>query len=334
MNKIGAAKKTSAVVWVSLFVGIIFVGLMVYALFGRPTAQTALTGPQVTTTTTGAGVTPTIVTSNPLWSVSGMNRQQSGTSVANSIQASTNGGGYVTVTAGTTTAVPGQIIEALFTNDTQYHNAYLGNSVLNDANVKQGGPFTITPGTFPITVYFNKNTSVTENIYSTTGVVMSNNATAAASVNQSDLGNGASYNLKDEMTATSLTSTQDMICVIEIEAGTNASTTPSGATLSLDGVNIPVKDTAKPTWYSTLGTSSNVYLFEVPPLDTSATKTFYIGLNAKSTGRFSPGTRIIKDCYTKEYFLDTNTGKVAYDVADTDGTLQSMAHYKYQFVFI
>jgi hypothetical protein len=135
------------------------------------------------------------------------------------------------------------------------------------------------------------------------------------------------------MTASALTSTQDMVCIVEIEAGTNASTSPAGAALDLNGVAIPVLSTSKPTWYSTLGTASNVYQFEVAPLDTTALQTFHVTLVAKPTGRFSAATRMVKTCYTKEYFEDPVTGKIVYDVADSLGNLKSMAQYKYTVYF-
>lgn len=302
---------------------ILVVAALVAYLF-VPQFQTTVNGffggSTTTTGTTTSGGT-TINTVNPIVQVTGLDRQAQGTSVSSSAKGAftVNGvtGGYKTITLGTDTAVPGQSLALLLTNNTSYHNAIVP-------------AFEVKSGSFPVTVYFNKNATVTENIYTTTGLVISN---GGGTQNQTALGNGASYNLKDEMTAASLTSTQDMVCVIEIEAGSNASTTPMGATFALNGVAIPLKSQSKPVWYSTIGTTSNVYLFDVAALDTPATRTFTIGLNSKSTGAFIAGSRMVKSCYTKEYFVDPNTGVVTYDVADSDGTLKSMATYTYTVYF-
>lgn len=272
----------------------------------------------------GTGVSETTInTVNPLWAVSAIDKQSSGTDVTVTIRASTDDGGFTTVTTGTTTQVQGQTIDVLFTNNTHYHNA-----ILKDVK--------IASTTFPLTVYLDKNASVTENIYSTTGSVLSNSV-GAWITNQTDLGNGATYNLKDEMQAASLTSTNDMLCVVEVVAGTNVSTSPVGAILT-GGSGATSAGNYKPSWYSVNSSNSAVYLFDVKPLSTSATQTFNLQLNSKSTGRFSAtagpaGPSVIKTCYTKEWFIDSNTGKLTYDVADTSGTLMSIANYRYQFAF-
>ena len=41
------------------------------------------------------------------------------------------------------------------------------------------------------------------------------------------------------------------------------------------------------------------------------------------------GSKLYITCYTKEYFVDTQTGKVSYDVEDSLGTLKSIANYQY-----
>jgi hypothetical protein len=269
--------------------------------------------------TPGGGIT--LNTVNPTISIAGSDAQASGTVVAGTTSQSyaINGGTFGALSLGTTTAVAGQTIEMVLANSS-YHTKYVPS-------------MPIASTSFPVAVQFDKNATVTEYVYSTTGVVLTNNLSAAPISNQTALGNGASYNLKDEMTASALQSTNDMTCIIEIEAGNNATVTPLGATLSLNGNALPIVGTSKPVWYTTMGTNSNVYLYDVPALKTSATQTFTIGLNAKSTGQFQTLSHVVKSCYTKEWFIDPNTGKAVYAVADSNGALKSIASYKYMIIF-
>lgn len=259
----------------------------------------------------GQGSGGLIITTNPTVAVAAQDAQSQGTSVGNALTyAFTRGGAFVT---SPTTAVPGQVLDLLVTNGTTYHSAAVK-------------AITITPSTFPVSVLLNKNATVTESIYTTTGLVIANGVGVQ---NQTDLGNGMTYNLKDEMTANALTSTQDMVCVFELTSGNNASTSPPGVTF---GGALPTS-TSKPTWYTTVGVNSNVYLFDVPALSTSATNTRTIGLTAKTAGRFQAGSRLIKTCYTKENFVDSVNAQISYDVADSNGNLKSIASYTYTVYF-
>lgn len=284
----------------------------------------------------GSGIT--LVTTDPVIQIAGTDLQQGGTAVTGSAQVATNGNGFTSATLGTTTAKVGQTLDILIVNNTAYHNAYYGKDVSGDDNVVQkdangdtvANSINVKPGTFPIGVKFNKNGSLaTDNIYSTTGVVM----TTGGATNQTDLGNGASYNFKNEMAMGSLLSTQDMSCVVEVTAGVNL-TAPNGITMSLNGANIAPKLTARPQWYTLVGgVDSVVYVFDVPALSSTATQQFYIGVNTKSTGRLPATSSVIRTCYTKEYFIDSQTGKVAYDVADSLNAIKSMASYTKRFYF-
>ena len=324
MNSKTKVRKTLGwIAGIALVIGLVM-------MFALPNAGLAFAGGKISTfAIAGAGVAggqnvntgtgTTIVTTNPTIAFSGSDKGQVGTSVFSNYYASvytsaTDNGNFGAINS-PTTAVPGQKIDFLIANGTSYHSTILKGLQIN-------------AGSFPYSVQFDKNASMTENVYTTTGVVL-----ASGTQNQTNLGNGASYNFKDEMTAGALTSTNDMVCVIEIEAGNNASVTPIGATLALNGANIALKSTSKPVWYSVLGTNSNVYLFDVPAISTTATQTFTIGLNAKSTGAFTATTRAVKGCYTKEHFIDPNTGELSYDVADSNGAMKSMALYTKTIVF-
>ncbi|CAK0757031.1 hypothetical protein CCP1ISM_60046 [Azospirillaceae bacterium] len=258
----------------------------------------------------------TINTVNPYITVTAVDGQATGSAVAVSAQAAFDGGSYKSITLGSDTAVPGQTLAMLLTNNTQYHN-------------KKVDAFTVATTSFPVTVLFNKNASVTENIFNTVGLVITTGGGAGATTeNQTALGNGATYNWKDCMSGTALASTQDMVCIIEVSVGSNVSTT-SGVTY--DG-KAP-SSTSKPTWYTVAGTNSNVYLFDIPALASGAEVCRNIQLVNKATGSFPGGSHVVKTCYTKEYFKDPNSGAIVYDVADSNGLLKSMAHYTYDSYF-
>jgi len=317
----------NAVVWV--------IGILVVAIFASKAglfdgSNGAGTGTSTQTSQTGSGTI--INTVNPAIQVAGVDKQQTGTTVtSNPAKASTGGGAFATITLGTTTTVPGQTLDLFLTNGTSYHTAYYGKDIQGDANVQQStSSISVTPSTFPITVVYNKNATVTENIFNTLGVAITNGGGAT---NQTNNGNGASYTLKDSMSGTSLQSTQDMKCIVELTAGVNASTTPAGVTLSLNGNSIPVVSTSIPAWYTPVGTNSRVWIFDVAPLSSAAQVDYSLGLNALSTGSFTAGNRAIKTCYTKEYFIDPNSGQVTYDVADSNNVVQSIAKYAYTVYF-
>jgi hypothetical protein len=259
----------------------------------------------------------------PIITAAPVDLQSAGTTVGTTgNQFSVNSGAFSALTLGTSTAQQGQTVDILFVNGTTYHNAYVTGIVVSTTS-------------FPVTVKLNKNATVTENMYNTVGQVMSNGVGGWVT-NQTQLGTGSTYNFKDEMQAASLTSTNDMLCVIEIVNGVNASTSPLGAVLT-GGSGVTFVSTSKPTWYTTNSSNSNVYLYKVKALSTSATQTFNLAVTAKTLGDFAPSAGgnfgLAKTCYTEETFLDPNTGKVVTDVADSNGLLKSMAAYSYKIAF-
>lgn len=300
-------------------IGVIIIALILVALIGGGyalwktgtfggTTQSVANSPQAQNTANGV----VINTADPVVSVTGLDAQQKGTTVTSTAKANTNSQGFASVTLGTTTSKVGNKVALFLSNGTTYHNAY-----------KEG--FDVSTTTFPVQILFNKNGSVTENVYNTVGQVATNGGGAT---NQTSLTEGASYTLKDEISGTSLASTQDMTCVVEVTAGVNLTSSPAGITLGLNGQNIPSVSTSIPAWYNPVGTNSRAYLFDVPAIDSGATRTFSIGINTLTTGKLVPTSRILKTCYTKEYFIDTD-GSVKYGVADANNVVKSMASYPY-----
>ena len=302
---------TLGVIVVILLAILIFSGIGIGIYVASGTKETAIGGEGQAT---GNGGT-TIVTTNPIISIIG-NDEQSGTTVSTSGNSYSrdSDSSYDSVTLGTTTAIPGQVIRLLLVNNTQYHN-----QVWN-----LDGAIKVQANTFPVNVQFNKNATITESLY-----YQNTKLTNGGGANNiTNLGNGASYSLTDEMQANALTNTQDMVCIIEVEAGTNLSTDSPGVTY--DGALSTNRETG--SWYTPQTTASKIYTFDRPAISSTKPVTSNIYVNFKSTGGMgSAGTNsdIIKSCYVKEWFKDPTTGKLTYDVVDSQGTVKSMAIYTY-----
>lgn len=273
-----------------------------------PKLQTAVGGGGVTETETGNIITTsTTLTIKPIDAITKA-------SVGGSYQLGINGGqlGGSTATTSTSAVSAGDTLDVLFTNNTQYHNLYL-------SNVKVPNSVTFTlDDTKGLNVY--KNASVTLSTFNTNDQVMTNGGGAT---NQTDNGAGSAYNIKLRMVGQDQTSTQDLKCLVEVQTGANVSK------VTWDG-----KDGTKttPSWYTLIGSASNVYVFEIAPITNAVTRDSYINIQAASAKTL--GTNKVKiGCYTKDWFLDSNDGKVKYDTEDSIGTLKSMASYSTSFYF-
>lgn len=284
-----------------------------------------------------------IVTTDSIISVSATDEKAPGTTVGLiGSQYTTGSGRFSAVTLGTTTAKPGNEIELLLINNTQYHNVWIGHDIVGDENVQptvtntQGnqlsGIITVDTKTFPLNTQFKKNASVTEVIsYPYSGLNLNNggganNITGASSLN--------TFILNDKMYGSDLQSTQDLTCVYELENGTTASTTPAGISVSGNGAKLV--GTGTPSWYSykTNSATARVWVYDMPPITTSGEYASTItikGLSTVSTP-MAVGSRFVKTCYTKEYFNDANNG-ISYGVADSNNVIQSMAIYEFTAYF-
>ena len=308
-------KKGQVAVWlIVILLGVLVVsavGIGIY--FATGTTQQVVGDGQ----TTGDGGL-TLVTTNPIIAILGNDAQQDGTTVSttSSKYSRDSDSSYATVTLGTTTAIPGQVIRLLLVNNTQYHNA-VWNVDVNDPT--KDGKIVVQANTFPVNVQFNKNATITESVYYQNTKLT--NGGGANNITQ--LGNGASYSLTDEMQTNALTSTQDMLCVIELTAGTNATTETPGATYA--GALSEGIETS--SWYTPVGTASKLYTFSRPAISNTNPISANILLSSKSTGNFIATSYMKKSCYTKEFFVDPSTGKITYGVADSQGTVKSMAIY-------
>jgi hypothetical protein len=316
-------KKTNGWMIFGIFMAVVVVVGGVYLMSSRTALQTLF--PQAVSPQGGGtgegGVT--INTANPVINVKATDLQSGGTAVGlTGSQAFIQAPGaapasWSSVVLGTDTAVVGQTVGLLAINNTQYHNAYLA-------------PFTVASNSFPVSMKFNKNATVTENMYPSTGGTAYTNAVGGFVTNITALGAGTPYTIKDDMNANALTSTQDLVCLIEIRNGTALSSgTPYGVTL--DGAN-PFS-TSKPSFYTLNSSTSAVFLFNVAAMSDSIIKSHTITVNTASNKAIAASAGdvpfLIKTCYTKEWFLDPS-GVPTYDYVDTYGALKSIAQYRYE----
>ena len=284
------------------------------------------TGAGTITGTSGISGTQPIVTTNPTIDFVGQQAQNIGNTFSTNYQVSVSGGAYGSNTAsGTGTAVPGQV-DSFLINASGYHNAQLLG-------------LQIAANTFPLSIQMNKNASVTQvwnypyanvNLYNAAaGGNVSTNITNSGS-------NGASYIINENMYGTSQASTQDMLCLVELTAGINATVSnPTGVQLTGNGVTPDsVYYNTAPVWYTPASTNSRVWGFDVPAISSSSDFPMTLTLQSQSSKSFPSGSQVIQTCYTKEYFIDSGTGKIVYGIADSQtNAIQSAAQYKFAAYF-
>lgn len=294
--------KKGAINWgVLALIGVLIIGYMMY------TAKPA------TTTITGTQGGTYISTGSTTLTLSAVDAAQTGVTVGATTKYSVNGGAYGTGSLSLSSLSPGNALNILVVNNTQYHNG-----VLKGYSVPSAPSDTKT-------VALDKNASVTEYILAQgTNTVLTNGGGA---VNQT-VSSGQSVTLKDEMFGTQLASTEALVCIVEATDGSQLTTSPPGVTLN--GAN-PFS-TAKPNFYTGTSANSNYYLFNVPALTNSNEVDYSLSVNT-AVGKTLSGTKVIKDCYTKENFVDPVTGVLGNDIQDSNGALVSIAHYKYTVQF-
>lgn len=294
MNKSGKSSTIITVGVVALVALLAVIGLKVFGFL----PQTALGG-----TTVDNGIAPGtyLATGSTTLSIAGVDAFNQGTSVGSSSRISTNGAAF---TSGVTTASPGNKLSILLINNSiaGYHNAYIPSHTVPAA------------ATDVIPVTFNKNASVTITIFNTNNQVIDGvgtNQTVAA---------GGTYTMAVRMDGTADASTQDMNCIFESNNGTAS----DKVTFSVPGAQYI--GTSKPNWYTLEGTNSEVWVYKMPPIADAASVSGTIQITS-ATGKNLDNGALKMSCYTYDFFLDSATGKVAYDVEDSLGALQSMASY-------
>lgn len=257
-------------------------------------------------TSGGGGAGTTIITTSSTLSLTGYDALASGSNAGVTTYIRTNGVGAFKT--GITTANPGDTIDLLLVNDTDYHNLYVPSLKV------EGVAFTRS---FPM---FANTSSLTITVFNTNGQPMDGtnyNQTVAA---------GGSYNLKMRLDGIDKTSTQDMRCVFESNASTNLSD------IIVSGLGAVRIGATAPSFYTLGSTSGRVWSYDISPVVGAVSPegtVAVVSAVAKSVAK----TSLNITCYTKEYFLDEYTGLVSYDVQNSAGTKKSMNSYNEAIYF-
>ena len=245
---------------------------------------------------------PYISTGATGFSFVGSNALQGGTSVTPTTYVSTNGGAYSSsIVSGT----PGDTVDLLFTS-TGYHSVFLpGVAVATEPtqnfNVKFYQNGTVT------TTIFNNND---DKLYDTAGT---GNQTVVS---------GGTYNMRIRLDGQDKKSTNPMRCILEASNGT------AMKSMTLSGLGAVFKNKEKPSSYALNGSDSEVWVYDIDAITGAVSPGGTIGVQSE-TGMSLADSRFKIDCYTKESFIDTETGDVMVGIEDSQGTLQSLAHYQF-----
>ena len=117
-----------------------------------------------------------------------------------------------------------------------------------------------------------------------------------------------------------------MIVILEASDGTKVDK------LTLSGTGVEYLGMAKPSSYSLAGSSSQVWVYKVPAIEGAVSVNYVVGALSK-TAQDTSGTYWKFTARTKENFIDSVTGKVAFDIEDSLGTSQSLATYSASYYF-
>lgn len=253
----------------------------------------------------GSGTT--VITAATTETIAGSDAMNPGTVVSGTTSVSVNGGTFVTDDFSVSTS-PGEALEILVVNNTAYHNAVLTKTVPNAVTDR-------------IDAKLYKNATVTITVYDQFTSLDASGASSNAT-----MASGESKNLDVYLQGTTEQSTQDMVCVVETSDNTKVEE------VILAGAGATKTTRGKPSSYTLLGTSSSVWVYDMAPIDSSAKKSYTLTIKSKA-GQDASSTQFKVACLTKEHFLDSRTGKLAYDIEDSSGTLKSMASYSFVDTF-
>lgn len=286
--------KTSALVALGAIALIVIAALASYAMFFK-TSQTI--GPQ---TSTGSGGAGTYISTGATTLRYAISDEITGAAViADTV---TQQGGTGPYEKSITTGSPGDKISVMLNaSGAGYHAAYIPSYTVPNAPVSTQ------------TVKMKANGTVTIDIFNTDSVKMTNGGGATNQTATS----GATYNLRIRMTGTSNKDTGPMRCILEGEVGVNISR------IELTGFGAVKQTVGKPNSYTLLGSGSSVYIYDIDPIVGAAAPEGNLVV-ISNTAKTLQGSRIKVMCKTKDYFVDSNTGLVVFDIEDSAGTDKSM----------
>lgn len=306
MNKKGA---TNWLVIVLIVAVAIFVFKSEIFGMGTPAAVAPASGATVTTT----GGTTVYATSSVL-TLTGYDAKLPGTTPTTQAWIKlSNSPQYTAITSGTTALTPDTTFDLLMVNHTTYHNA-----VFKDEKAV-GTAYTKS---YPM----KANASLsTFQVISTAFTILSNSDTGAINQTSTET-NGEVITLAVKMGGTPNAETQDLRCVLE----TNDS---AKYDMSLTSFNFPgatLEGTSKPGSFTQMVGTSSLKTYLVPSFTDGSIKEGTLTLQAK-TAQHLNNTYVKLNCYTKEYFIDGTDGTIHYDIENSQGTIQSLGRFTYQF---
>lgn len=248
-----------------------------------------------------------IVTSATTLTFASVDALSPGTSLTGTSNIAVNGAAFKT---GITSASGGDVLDVLLTNLT-YHASVIKGYIV---------PTSKASVVIPAPMY--KNASVTMTVFNTNNLAM----TDGGNVNQTVV-TGGSYNLAIRIDGQDKASTGDMRCILEASDGTKAQL------VTLTGLGgATYVGMSKPSSYTLGGTSAQIWVYDVPAIVGAVSPTGTISITSQTSQTLST-TYLKVACRTKENFIDSNTGKLAYDIEDSLGTSKSGAQYSFTGYF-
>lgn len=228
-------------------------------------------------------------------------KQTGTTGLGGTLYASVDGAAYSTTT---TPASVGSVIDYYFLNGSTYHS-----TVLNDVK-------TPCAGEMPIEMKLLGNSSLTITVYNQYGTATLSDGGGATNLS---LASGESATVKVMLQAQNLKGTQKMRCVLE------SNSTTKMKEMKLDGFG--ATPAVRPSFYTVNATKSVTWAYDINSVEGATPVEGYIYMEPKTSQDLS-GSMFIIDCYTYEYFLDSVTGQVPFDIEDSQGTKKSIGTYR------
>ena len=286
------ARKVSPTMAIFGTILVIAVVVLIYAVFFR-TSQTGLVNPNG-----GSTVGTYISTGATAFTFSTYDEATKTNVTSSSIVRIGDTGPFL---AGITSASPGNNIFA-FLSAPGYHTVYTDKLVLPSSPTSY----------FPIAM--KGNGTVLIDVWNTNNVIMAN---AGAGTNQTAQVGGV-YNHQIRLTGSSNKDTGDMECILEAENGSAVQR------IELTGLGaVAQQGVGKPQFYTLLSSSSAVWVFDISPIVGPVTPMGNMVVTT-ANGKTTAGTRVKVTCFTKENFVDPNTGLPAYDIQDSNGLQKSI----------
>ncbi|QGH73148.1 MAG: hypothetical protein [Siphoviridae sp. ctjeG17] len=235
----------------------------------------------------------------------GFDKLKPGTAVTVSSRVSVNGGTYV---SGKVTDSPGNNLKVLLINGTTYHNA-----LIETTQLPCRGTFDFQKG---VDGYngLKKNASLTVKVINDDGDATGTGS--AGNTNNQTMSSGSSANMKLVLQGSADAATNDLRCVFE------ATEKAAVKDINVFGLGAVEVQGGVPRFYNQLNGSSELWVYDLNEVENAVSLEGSINVESESAVDAS-GTRMIIQCFSKEFFVDTDS-TVKYGVENADGTQQSL----------